>query len=244
MSDFFKDISLSPKKMEEKLLGPNYKYYKYIRTPTELGMSDDGSMGALADDVIGLINYAQVLIAGTGPASMTGKPLGNRFFLKTGAECKSKSGKMVDRYTYFDNIPDGSIPFGPAGITFKTFRGLVPGIMNNIDQMNPVTLFSGFMDGGEPDCTEICMPTMTVDNQPGSKCFHVVNSEIESINPCIFPSKRNPVSGDGCRSGFVGTKKTAPKYTPKNLKNEPFANMYILGFSLFLLYLLVKGQSK
>jgi len=123
MSDFFKDVSLSPKKMEEKLLGPNYKYYKYIRTPTEMGMSDKGSMGALADDVIGLVNYAQVLIAGTGPASMTGKPLGNRFFLKTGAQCKTKSGKMVDRYTYFDNIPDGSIPFAPAGVSFKTFKG-------------------------------------------------------------------------------------------------------------------------
>lgn len=242
MSDFFKDLAADPMKMEKQLLGPNYPYYKYIRTPTELGMSDRGSMSALADDVAGLINYSQVLVAGTGPASKTGKPLGNRFFLKTGAVCKSKSGKMVDRYTYFDNIPDGSIPM--TGLSSKTFKGLIPGIMGDITQMNPLSLISGFMEGGSPNCTEICMPTMSDKNVAGSECHYVIDSEIKSINPCSFPGRKNPQTGDGCRELFGGNLKNAPKYTAKNLNNKPFANLYVVGFSLFLVYLLLKFQAK
>ena len=156
--------------------------------------------------MIGLMNYVQLLIAGTGEASMTGKPLGNRFFLKTGAECKEKSGRLVDRYTYFDNIPDGSVPFltSATGASFKTFRGLVPGIMNNISKMNPLSLFAGFQEGGEPACSRVCMKTMDVKNTPGKKCHYVANSEIKSINPCCFSGNKNPISGTGCRSGFTG----------------------------------------
>ena len=246
MSDFFKEVALNPKKMADSLLGPNYKYYKYIRTPSELGMSSRGSMSALANDVKGLINYTEVLVSGTGRGSKTGRPLGNRFFLKTGATCKTKSGRTVDRYTYFDHIPDGSIPFlsRGAGIRFSSLKGIIPGMMGNISQMNPLTLLSGFMEGGNPLCTEICMSTVDSNNRSSRACRHVIDSEIKSMNPCSFPGKRNPLTGAKCRSGFVGNRKHTPKPLTKNLKNDPFANLYLFSFSLFLLFLIVKLQSK
>ena len=48
----------------------------------EIGMSSKGNMGALAQDVAGLIAYTEVLVSGQGKASRPGKPLGNRFYLK------------------------------------------------------------------------------------------------------------------------------------------------------------------
>ena len=39
------------------MLGPDYAYYDYIKTPGELGMSPDGNLSATADDVGALINY-------------------------------------------------------------------------------------------------------------------------------------------------------------------------------------------
>ena len=54
-----------------------------------------------------------MLVTGKGRASKTGKPLGNKFFLKTGGQCNpiDKKGNTVDRYLYINNVPDGSIPF-------------------------------------------------------------------------------------------------------------------------------------
>lgn len=52
-----------------------------------MGMSPGFSLGALATNVDGLLSYVEVLISGTGNASVTGKPLGNKFFLKTTGQC-------------------------------------------------------------------------------------------------------------------------------------------------------------
>ena len=92
-----------------------------------MGMSDDGNFGALANDIGGLINYVEVLVSGKG-GSTTGGPLGDKFFLKTGGKCTDvASKKLVDRYIYIDNIPDGSIPIVSSGmgIKFNEFRGLI-----------------------------------------------------------------------------------------------------------------------
>ena len=69
------------------LLGPSYDYWKSIKQPSEMGMSPGFSLGALANNVDGLLSYVEVLISGTGNASVTGGPLGNKFFLKTTGKC-------------------------------------------------------------------------------------------------------------------------------------------------------------
>ena len=87
MPNFFKEVAQDAKKVEKALLGPDYKYFDYIKTPQEIGMSDEGNLGALADDIGGLINYVELLVTGKTKASATGGPLGDKFFLKTGATC-------------------------------------------------------------------------------------------------------------------------------------------------------------
>ena len=47
MSNFFNDVANDITKVEQEFIGPDYKYYKYIRNPSQLGMSGDGSIGAL-----------------------------------------------------------------------------------------------------------------------------------------------------------------------------------------------------
>jgi hypothetical protein len=69
------------------LLGPSYDYWKSIKQPSDMGMSPGFSLGALATNVDGLLSYVEVLIQGSGNASVTGKPLGNKFFLKTTGKC-------------------------------------------------------------------------------------------------------------------------------------------------------------
>jgi hypothetical protein len=247
------------------LLGPSYDYWKSIKQPSEMGMSPGFSLGALATNVDGLLSYVEVLISGTGNASVTGKPLGNKFFLKTTGKCsetsiekwkkerdedeawdkayedvdnkegakqitedeatklknalneqkkqrdesREKDKKLVDRWIYVNNIPDGSIPFiasGADGRTFNDLRGLIPGALGNLGALNPVQLFNGFTAGTYPPCAEISLQTVDNDNVSRSEKHHVALVEMVEMNPCMFPGRVNPASGKSCRNneGFDG----------------------------------------
>ena len=247
------------------LLGPSYDYWKSIKQPAEMGMSPGFSLGALANNVDGLLSYVEVLISGTGNASVTGQPLGNKFFLKTTGKCsetsiakwkkerdedeawdrayeevenklgakkitedeatklknalneqkkkrdesREKEKKLVDRWIYVNNIPDGSIPFiasGADGRTFNDLRGLIPGALGNLGALNPVQLFNGFTAGTYPPCAEITLQTVDNDNVKRSQTQHVALVEMVEMNPCMFPGRSNPASGKVCRNaeGFDG----------------------------------------
>ena len=205
MSGFFSDIMTDMKGMEQNLLGPDYLYWKRILKPSDMGMSDDGNFGALANDVGGLINYVEVLVSGKG-GSTTGGPLGDKFFLKTGGQCKDiASGNKVDRYIYIDNVPNGNIPFissGLGGTDFTEFEGLIPGVLGDLGKLNPLNLFKSFMMGDNPDCMSVTLQTVTPvtdanlndtgKDNTGSQTQFVAVADVKNMDPCIFPNKINP----------------------------------------------------
>ena len=270
------------------LLGESYDYWKSIKQPSEMGMSPGFSLGALATNVDGLLSYVEVLISGTGNASVTGKPLGNKFFLQTTGKCsettaaqwkkerdedeawdkaytevqnkegakqitedeatklknalndqkkqrdeqRAKDKKIVDRWIYVNNIPDGSIPFiasGADGRTFNDLRGLIPGALGNLGALSPVQLFNGFTAGTYPDCAEVTLQTVDNDNVIRSERRHVALVEMVEMNPCQFPNKVNPASGKSCRNrdgfGDMGD-------TQKENKKEKSVDIYRQQYSL------------
>ena len=81
MSNIQSSLS-NPGALQDKLLGPSYPYYQNIKTPSQLGMSDTGTMKQLGKNIDGLIQYVEVLVSGKSGASKTGQPLGNKFFFK------------------------------------------------------------------------------------------------------------------------------------------------------------------
>ena len=206
--NFFDKIAAAPGKMEAELLGPPYSYFKEIKTPGEMGMSGSGSLSALAKDISGLVSYTELLVTGGGNANMTGKPLGNQFFLKTGGTCKDKdTGRQADRFMYVNNIPDGSIPFisSGMGVQFTTFEGIIPGILSDLNQLNPLGILKGFMEGSNPPCQNVTLPVTGQDGITSTEIRHVPISEIEGIQPCVFPGKHNPVTGAPCREALSYT---------------------------------------
>jgi len=44
MSNLFQEVLNDAKGVEEKLLGTTYPYYKNVKTPSEIGMSDKGTI--------------------------------------------------------------------------------------------------------------------------------------------------------------------------------------------------------
>ena len=241
MSNFFKDVLGDAKKVEQELLGPDYKYWKQINSPSDMDMSDDGSLSVLAADIKGLINYVELLVAGGGGASKVDGPLGDKFFLKTGGTCKDKaSNKSVNRYIYINNVPDGNIPFlssAMGGKNFSSFEGLVPGALGNLGALNPFAIFQAFMMGTEPPCQQVRLQTIDVNNNKSTETQYVALADIQNMDPCWFPDNKNPVTNDGCSEAFQNINDKS-KLPSDYLVKVFYGSLGILG--LYILFRLMK----
>jgi len=240
-SNIFQTVLNDVTAVENELLGPAYPYYKNINSPTSssMNMSTDGTMSALGADIEGLIAYVQLLVEGGGNASVTGGPLGNKFFLKTGAKClDTETNEEVDRYIYVDNVPSGNIPFisSAMGQDFTEFEGLVPGAMSDLNVFNPFTILQSFLSGATPQCQSLTMQTIDNNNVQSTETEYVTLTDIQNMDPCTFPSKTNPISGNGCSESFTNNKKKVG--LPKDsMVQMYFASLAILG--IFILYKLM-----
>jgi hypothetical protein len=233
--------------LEQELLGPDYKYFKQVKMPSEMGMSGEGSISTLVSDIGGLMGYVQLLASGGGEASKVPGPLGDKFFLKTGAKCKDKkTGEKVTRSLYINNVPDGSIPFissGLGGVNFTEMEGLVPGTLSNMAHINPMKLFQAFMMGSNPECQAITMETIDENNVRNTETAYVTTTDINSMSPCWFPGKTNTVTGAGCRETFENMDNSA-SYVSALMPNNNLVKIYYSILGLLGLYILMKIFTK
>lgn len=247
-NNLFEDVLNDAQGVQDRLLGPTYPYYKNIKTPSEIGMSSHGSLSALGSDIDGLTKYAALLVSGKSGASATGKPLGNKFFLKTGGKCTDASNNTTqDRYIYINNVPAGNVPFISSGMgtNFSEFKGLIPGTMSNLNALNPYAIMGAFLSGSEPDCQEITMETIDVDNNRSTASNYVATVDIKNMDPCWFSDGRNPISGAQCRETFVsnvGQLNPAPATQTQTVllpQNAP-VQLYFAGLACLGIYVLYK----
>jgi hypothetical protein len=245
MPDFFTRVLGDVNELQEDLLGPNYDYWKNVNTPSEIGMSSDGNLSTLATDVEGLISYVELLVTGSGKASKTGKPLGNKFFLETGGKCKVKgSDDVAKRYIYINNVPTGSIPFISSGLgmDFSDFRGLIPGLMSNVTRVNPLEIFQSFMMPAQPECQELTMEVIDSNNNVSEETHYVATMDIKNMDPCQFPEKRNPVTGKNCVEAMSNM--NPKKQDTSIIPDDTLTRLYMLGISGLGLYVLYRLMSK
>lgn len=190
--------------LEQDYLGPDYKYYKKIKNPSQLGMSSKGSFKQIGRDIRGLIDYVEVLVSGRSRAQTKRTPLGDRFFLKTGAQCKDTDGKLQNRWIYIDNIPDGDIPIISSALdyNFTEFEGLVPGAISKMGDLNPTNFMKAFVTGSEPPCRKATLSTVDVNDNSSFDTQYLSDFDIKDINPCNFRNKTNPITNKKCREGF------------------------------------------
>jgi hypothetical protein len=251
MSNLFQEVLTDAQGVENKLLGPTYPYYKNIKAPTQIGMSDKGTIQQMTKDIDGLIQYVELLVSGNSKASATGKPLGNKFFLKTGAKCAAidsctdqnnvSTCKQVDRYIYIDNVPDGNIPFisSGMGVNFSDFKGLIPGAMENLNVLNPFAIMRAFLSGSNPPCQQITMQTITNDNIKSSETHYVTLADITSMDPCTFSNGKNPATGKKCVETFQN------KIQPEILMpDDPLAELYFASLGVLGLFILYRLMEK
>ena len=196
--DFFNEAAKNTVELQKQIIPETYKYYKFIRTPKEMGMSTKGGMKDLQDNVAALVSYGELLISGGGAAVEGDQSLGNRYFLKTGGQCNA-NGSVVDRYVYVDNLPHGGIPMSDnTFIKYQKFRGIIPGMLQDIEDINTAKLFRGFMEEEHPTCRDMTLETIDVNNARAMQTRHIADSDIREMNACSFPSRKNPITGVTC----------------------------------------------
>ena len=253
MSNVFQNVLTNAKGVEEKLLGPTYPYYRNIKMPNEIGMSDKGTIQQMGKNIDGLIQYVELLVTGKSKASATGGPLGNKFFLQTGAKCLAEDTctdpddkstcQQVDRFIYVNNVPAGNIPFisNGLGVNFKDFKGLIPGAMGNLNVLNPFGLLRSFLAGSTPKCRSITMETINNKNIRSSESHYVTLADIANLDPCGFPDRKNPVTGIVCKETFQsGVAANAEPILP----DDPLAQVYFASLAALGIYILFRISEK
>ena len=263
-NDFFDKLMSNPNSISSAFTGPPYNYWKEIKAPGAMGMGIAGDIDTLENDVEGLFNYIKVLISGHGGGSYPNGPLGNKYFLQTGGTCKAKdSGDIVPRFLYVNNIPDGNIPFisKAAGKNFEGAEGLLPGILEDLEALNPVRIFGAFKLGPEPACQKIKMSTSATSSNDykSEQEEYVVDYDIRYLDPCLFTlmGDKNPITGQTCREGFNtrgGIQKhpnsNKHKSVPMNFNpgsvdfSEALFYFIISGLLLFVVYKLMRRSTK
>jgi hypothetical protein len=256
--NFFKDIVTDMDKVEQEFLGPDYSYHKQIRNPSELGMSGDGNVKALSRDIAGIIDYVELLVSGSGPASKNdGKPLGDKYFLKTGGQCKDyKTGKLVTRSMYIDNIPTSKLPIisNLSGMSFPDFRGIVPGMLEDIYDINPLRMFSAFMEGNEPACAEVSLDTVGKNNQSEMKSGYIPIAELRELqndgkipDGTVSAEMLKALDGSVNKESFINlfernmiASDSRLKSCVKCKKQGGFNNIYMIMVSLLFAYIALR----
>lgn len=184
----------------------NYMYYKFIKTPSDMGMSPGYNLSNISDGVAGIISYINLLVQGNSSASTTGQPLGNKYFYPTSQKCTDPDGNSQTLSLYVDNVPSGSLGIIPAGVggNFSTFKGLIPGMLEDAFSLAKIDFFSAFTSMDPPKCQNVKLETISVDNLQSSDSQYVSINDIKNISPCNFvDTNTNPITGATCSESFM-----------------------------------------
>lgn len=158
----------------------NYNYPSQIKTPTELGMGDKGTMKQLTYNIAGVIDYINILVTGKSKASKANNgPLGDAYFINTNSKCLY-NGKPVPRHFYINNIPDGRIPFfsGKTNLKMDSFKGLIPGIIEDVSELNPEEMVKSFGKTDLPNCSLKTFKIVDNDGNTYKETRYVSDEEV------------------------------------------------------------------
>jgi hypothetical protein len=228
-------------------MGETYPYYQFIKTPDELGASPKGTMAALKKDIQTLGDYVDVLISGTSRAQRVNGPLGNKYFMATNSDCRDSKGVSHPRYVYINNIPENtSLVSSANGKNVTQYRGLVPGIIQDVMYINPSKLFSAFSQGDT--CRQVTMPTRDITNAVSTETQYVLEDDLVTYPASWFINGVHPIIASTSKeTSSKGTSSNKNKNKNKKKKKENFTTeedlpemVYYISVGLLTLYLVMK----
>jgi hypothetical protein len=137
------------KDVSEDVMGPAYSYADNIQGPASMGVGSRGTISQLTTNTGAIIDYVKYMIS--GPA------MGNQYFVNTGGSCVAPDKSIQSRYNYINNVSNGADVLPSAmkqdlGGIATDFNGLIPGMLQDVEGLNPVSLFSALSADSTPTC--------------------------------------------------------------------------------------------
>jgi len=180
-------VAGSPGAATESVMGPNYSYSDNIRGPASMGVGSRGTFGQIGTNTGAIFNYVKYMIS--GPA------LGNQYFVNTGGSCTASDKSTQSRYNYINNVSSGAdvLPVSmkqDLGGIASNFDGLIPGMLQDVEGLNPVSLFSSLAADSTPSCECYTCPTSGGEqsrfmNKDLSPDFQASACKVADISKCI-----------------------------------------------------------
>ena len=141
-------------------------------------------------------------------------------------------------------MPQGNIPFisSGLGVNFSELKGLIPGAMGNLNVLNPFAITRAFLAGSTPPCQEITMQTIDSNNNKSSETHYVTLADIQSIDPCSFPNKKNPITNSKCQEAFLSG--LEERGASPVMSDDPLAQLYLASLAGIGIYILYRFMEK
>ena len=142
-------VAAGPSAVGDSIMGPSYSYAENIKGPSALGVGSRGTLSQLGTNTGAIFQYVKYMIS--GPA------LGNQYFVNTGGSCLASDKSTQPRYSYINNVSSGKGVLPEAmkndlGGIASDFDGLLPGMLEDVEGLNPVHLFSSLAADSTPAC--------------------------------------------------------------------------------------------
>lgn len=149
LNSLWNDIDQGASNVSTDILGPSYSYADNIPGPTSKGIGSNGSFGQLFTNLGAITDYIEIMITGD-------PPLGNAYYVNTGGTCVAPDGSTQSRYNYINNVSTGSnlVPQSMNELSFLSsdLNGLIPGVVGDIEGLDPLYLFNALTADGNPAC--------------------------------------------------------------------------------------------
>lgn len=165
-------------------LPTSYDYASKIPSTSAMGISTNGDVSSTMNDISGTLGYISYLVEGPN--------LGNAFFLNSGASCTDSSGNVVDRYSYISNESNQSFVPGFQGFGTTGLDGLLPGLVAQVENLNPLTLFTALTADALPACKKVSCTVGDAAGAQSQETAWVSAQEHDSL-----------VSNGNCQEGFT-----------------------------------------
>ena len=185
------NIAAGPGAVGDSIMGPSYSYADNIKGPASMGVGSKGTISQLTTNTGAIFNYMKYMIS--GPA------LGNQYFVNSGGSCVASDKSIQSRYNYINNVSSGAgvLPESmkrDLGGVASNFDGLIPGMLEDVEGLNPVHLFSSLAADSTPACECYTCPTSGGEesrflNKDLTPDFVTSKCAVADITKCIQPKE-------------------------------------------------------